>query len=812
MPGSTPARPPAASSSSRRSATPRRARYLGAEPGFDATYHVRLGDVGHTWEVRCTAHGARVRKGVTEPQARRDHRHRRRRPGCGCARATLSGVEAFSPAPALRARQPRPGRRLRGPVPPAQRPRRRCCASTTCRVRPPAHLDADDGRGPRRRCSSTAWAATKASFFDTAAALSRATTASTRSTCPASAAPRKPATRAATTRAGSPRRSRRRWTRWRSSGPTWSATRWAAGWRSRSACASPSASSGARPAVSRRRLRASATATRSCASLRPELGLAPPPLRAAARSRSQFWAHVRRPRPDRPERRRRRRRRVPAHLRLAGRAASPSSRSARNIYLDAPVRPQRLLPAPRRPRAAGAVRLGLARPADPRRPSAPRRASGCPAPSRSCWTAAATSRRSSGPSRPTACCARFFARRRRARRPRRAAALGAGPRARRPPRRAATATARPSAAPATAATPRRAGARQPSDAACAARSSARIAGAGQQRASRPPTSTSATPTTSARACRACGCWRACTSAARSAGWATSPRTGRCCWSATTRAATSRPTRPSSRSPSAPTSASSGAFYQLAHNLVLSMPGLSLPAQVRHGRRLAGERRKALRSGAALLVYPGGDYEVHRPSWERNQVDFDGRKGFIRLALDAGRADRPGGRRSAARRRRCSSRAASGSPSCSRLDQLFRLKVLPISLALPWGLNVGDMLGHIPLPAKITVEALPPIHLREEFGAEPDLDEVYDHVTAADAGDARRAGRRAAAAGARMRVAESIEVAAPPEVVWEVLADPDALPALHVRHHALGGRRRRAARAWARATGCSCGSARPRSAA
>ena len=28
-------------------------------------------------------------------------------------------------------------------------------------------------------------------------------------------------------------------------------------------------------------------------------------------------------------------------------------------------------------------------------------------------------------------------------------------------------------------------------------------------------------------------------------------------------------------------------------------------------------------------------------------------------------------------------------------------VLPLSIALPWGLNVGDMLGHIPLPAKIT---------------------------------------------------------------------------------------------------------------
>jgi pimeloyl-ACP methyl ester carboxylesterase len=43
-------------------------RYLGAQPGFDATYHVRLGDLGHTWEVRCTTHGARVRRGVTRRQ------------------------------------------------------------------------------------------------------------------------------------------------------------------------------------------------------------------------------------------------------------------------------------------------------------------------------------------------------------------------------------------------------------------------------------------------------------------------------------------------------------------------------------------------------------------------------------------------------------------------------------------------------------------------------------------------------------------------------------------------------------------------
>ena len=62
-----------------------------------------------------------------------------------------------------------------------------------------------------------------------------------------------------------------------------------------------------------------------------------------------------------------------------------------------------------------------------------------------------------------------------------------------------------------------------------------------------------------------------------------------------------------------------------------------------------------------------------------------------------------------------------------IDRLFRLKVLPISIAIPWGLNVGDMLGHIPLPAKITIETLPAIDLEQEFGPDPDVDEIYDHL-------------------------------------------------------------------------------------
>lgn len=69
-------------------------RYLGADPGFDATYHVKLCDLGHSWEVRCTSHAARVRQGAT-----------RRRPDVtittdadtwlALRQGELSGIDAF---------------------------------------------------------------------------------------------------------------------------------------------------------------------------------------------------------------------------------------------------------------------------------------------------------------------------------------------------------------------------------------------------------------------------------------------------------------------------------------------------------------------------------------------------------------------------------------------------------------------------------------------------------------------------------------------------------------------------------------------
>jgi hypothetical protein len=64
-----------------------------------------------------------------------------------------------------------------------------------------------------------------------------------------------------------------------------------------------------------------------------------------------------------------------------------------------------------------------------------------------------------------------------------------------------------------------------------------------------------------------------------------------------------------------------------------------------------------------------------------------------------------------------------------IDRRFRLKVLPVSLALPWGVDVGDFFGHIALPAKITIQVLEPIDLHERFGPNPDVHMVYSTITA-----------------------------------------------------------------------------------
>jgi 1-acyl-sn-glycerol-3-phosphate acyltransferase len=170
------------------------------------------------------------------------------------------------------------------------------------------------------------------------------------------------------------------------------------------------------------------------------------------------------------------------------------------------------------------------------------------------------------------------------------------------------------------------------------------------------------------------------------------------------------------------------FHQLAHDLVFKVPGLRALVE-RYGTVPASPQNmsRALDRGAALLVYPGGDHETFRPSWESDRVDFAGRTGFVKLALEHGVPIVPvvsaGGQETAlflGQGRRLA--------KALQLDRRFRLKVLPAALGPPFGVTIMDLPGRYPLPAKISIRVGKPIDLRRRLGQRADPDEGYHLVT------------------------------------------------------------------------------------
>ena len=170
------------------------------------------------------------------------------------------------------------------------------------------------------------------------------------------------------------------------------------------------------------------------------------------------------------------------------------------------------------------------------------------------------------------------------------------------------------------------------------------------------------------------------------------------------------------------------FYQLAHDMVFRLPGVralvspwgTVPASPENMVR-------ALDRGAALLVYPGGDWETYRPSWESSKIDFAGRRGFARLALEHDVPIIPvvsiGGQETGLFLGQGQRLARA-----LRMDRAFRIKVLPPVLGPPFGATILDLPIRVPLPAKITISVGQPIDLRERLGRSADADEAYDLVT------------------------------------------------------------------------------------
>jgi 1-acyl-sn-glycerol-3-phosphate acyltransferase len=135
---------------------------------------------------------------------------------------------------------------------------------------------------------------------------------------------------------------------------------------------------------------------------------------------------------------------------------------------------------------------------------------------------------------------------------------------------------------------------------------------------------------------------------------------------------------------------------------------------------------ALRSGGLVVVFPGGDYDVYRPTFTANKIDFAGRTGYIKAALNAGVPIVPtvgiGGQETQI----FLSRGTWIAERLGPIARLARTKIVPISFGFPFGLS-AVLPFNVPLPAKIVMTVLPPIDIVAEFGEDPDIDEVDAHV-------------------------------------------------------------------------------------
>jgi 1-acyl-sn-glycerol-3-phosphate acyltransferase len=145
-------------------------------------------------------------------------------------------------------------------------------------------------------------------------------------------------------------------------------------------------------------------------------------------------------------------------------------------------------------------------------------------------------------------------------------------------------------------------------------------------------------------------------------------------------------------------------YLLAYDLLFAIPGVG-PFLRRLGAvpASAGEAESALARGACVLVYPGGDLEACRPWTQRNQVDFGGRKGFVRLALRCGVPVVPvvahGGHDAVV--------VLTRGDRLARTSGLHRVRVnvFPLLAGFPFGIT-SALTPPPPMPAHLTLEFLP----------------------------------------------------------------------------------------------------------
>lgn len=166
------------------------------------------------------------------------------------------------------------------------------------------------------------------------------------------------------------------------------------------------------------------------------------------------------------------------------------------------------------------------------------------------------------------------------------------------------------------------------------------------------------------------------------------------------------------------------LYTLAHSQVFVGPFERWLGQLGVIHASRENAAAAMRSSAAVLVFPGGDYDAFRPTNRGNVIDFNGRRGYVRAAIEAGVPIVPvvsiGGQETQLFLTR-------GSGLAKRLGLgKLRVAILPVSVGFPFGVSVF-VPPNIPLPAKIVTRVLEPVDVVARFGEDPDIDEVDAHI-------------------------------------------------------------------------------------
>jgi len=166
------------------------------------------------------------------------------------------------------------------------------------------------------------------------------------------------------------------------------------------------------------------------------------------------------------------------------------------------------------------------------------------------------------------------------------------------------------------------------------------------------------------------------------------------------------------------------LYTLAHYGVFFTPFRASLGRLGVIHASQENAAKALRSDAVVLAFPGGDYDAFRPTLRQNVIDFGGRTGYVRAAMQPGAPIVPavsiGGQETQLFLTR-------GNWIAKRLGlKRFRIEILPVTVGLPFGLTLFFP-ANMPLPAKIVYQVMEPIDIAAQFGKNADVDAVDAYV-------------------------------------------------------------------------------------